>query len=147
MKNKKGTIFIVSVTCLLIGIILLYTSHALFTTPTIEKSAITIKAGTMDPTIKVDGVITNKLTVAAGEEKVFTVTVENLNPITGNFLFYYEGNIPAIGYLDGTGLNQPSANSFVLSPNEKKTYSIKLKNSSTSSQTITLGGIGGLRRL
>jgi len=147
MKNKKGTIFIVSVTCLLIGIILLYTSHALFTTPTIEKSAITIKAGTMDPTIKVDGVITNKLTVAAGEEKVFTVTVENLNSITGRFLFYYTGSIQtdvAMGYLDGTGLNQPSANSFVLSPNGKKTYSIKVKNSSTSSQTITLGGIGGL---
>jgi len=147
MKNKKGTFLIVGITILLTGIILMLVSYALFTTPTIEKSAITIKAGTMDPTIKVDGVITNKLTVAAGEEKVFTVTVENLNSITGRFLFYYTGSIQtdvAMGYLDGTGLNQPSANSFVLSPNGKKTYSIKVKNSSTSSQTITLGGIGGL---
>ncbi len=155
MKNKKGTIVILSVTCLLIGIILLYTSHALFTAPSIEKSAITIKAGTMDPTIKVDGVLTNQLTIPAGTEKVFTVTLENLNAATGRFLFYYIGELPYyessgyyyvdIRYLDGTGIDTPPGeNGVILPSNGKQTYSIYVENTWGTEQTITLGSLGGL---
>ena len=131
----------------LTGIILLYTSHALFTVPTVEKSAITIKAGTMDPTIKVDDVVTNKLTVPAKGEKVFTVTFENLNPVTGEFLFYYIESIPNdvyMGYLENEGFDVPASTNIKLSQSAKQTYSIKVKNDTTKSQTITLGSLGGL---
>ena len=211
MKKRKVNLSIIGITLLFIGIILLYRSYALFTTPTMDKSAITIKAGTMEGTIKVDGVVTNQLTVPAGEEKTFIVTLENLNPITGRFLFYYEGALLTdvkLGYLGGIGIDvppwyeeksesappgnpdppdapdpppeppdipEPPDNSpppvslsllnvfkapklmklaeetssvgyegVILPSKGKQTYSLKVKNDSTSSQTITLGAAGGL---
>jgi len=211
MKKRKVTLSIIGITLLFIGIILLYRSYALFTTPTMDKSAITIKAGIMEGTIKVDGVLTNQLTVPAGEEKTFIVTLENLNPIAGRFLFYYEGALPTdvkLGYLGGIGIDVPpwyeekaesappgnpdppdvpdppleppdipeppdnppppvslsllnvfkapkltklaeetssaGYEGIILPSKGKKTYSLKVKNDSTNSQTITLGAFGGL---
>ena len=92
------------------GIVLIYSSYALFSINQISKSVITIKVGEMTPTVKVDGVTTNRLTIPAGETKTFTVTLENLNGISGKFLFYYTTTLASgvnFGYTTGTGIQIP----------------------------------------
>ena len=99
----------------------------------------------MNGTIKVDGTVTNKLTLAARGKQTFTVTLENLNLISGKFLPYYIGSIPdevTFGYLEETGVDLPIETT--LSKNGKKTYSLYFENKSNSSVTITLGVQGGL---
>ncbi len=123
----------------------MYSSYALFSTNQISKSAITIKAGTMNGTIKVDKTATNKLILAAGGKQTFTVTLENLNAIEGKFLPYYIGNLPdgvTFGYIEETGVDVPKES--LIGKNGKKTYSIYFENKSNSSVTITLGVQGGL---
>jgi len=107
MKSKK-LVMILMIGIIVSGVVLLYKSFALFTQNLISKSAITIKVGTMNETIKIDGVVGNTLTVPAGGRKTFTVTLENLNGEQGKFLFYYIGTLPTgvkFGYLEESGKN------------------------------------------
>jgi len=136
---------------MIIGIILISQSHALFSTNTLTKSVITIKVGEMNVIIKVDGINTNLLTIPKGETKVFTVTLENINQPMGNFLFYYIGTLAeqvTLGYVSEIGIDiPPLENGVKISSNGKQTYTLKVKNATTNAQTITLGSQGGLENL
>ncbi len=144
MKRKRiGLILLIGI--IVSGIILMYSSYALFSINQISKSAITIKVGTMNVTLKIDGTTTNKLTLDKGKKQTFVVTLENLNAIEGKFLPCYIGTIPdgvTFGYIEATGVDIPIETN--LSKNGKKTYSIYLENNSSSSVTINLGVQGGL---
>ncbi len=144
MKKKK-ILLMIFIGIVVSGVVLMYSSYALFSANQISKSAITIKVGTMNGTLKVDGTTTNKLTLDKGKKQTFVVTLENLNAIEGKFLPYYIGEFPAgvtFGYLEETGVDLPIETN--LSKNGKKTYSIYLENNSSSSVTINLGVQGGL---
>jgi len=144
MKKKK-IFLIILIGIMVSGIVLMYSSYALFSANQISKSAITIKVGTMNGTLKIDGTTTNKLTLDKGKKQTFVVTLENLNAIEGKFLPYYIGTIPdgvTFGYMEATGIDLPIETN--LSKNGKKTYSIYLENNSTSSVIINLGVQGGL---
>jgi len=144
MKKKK-IFLIILIGIMVSGIVLMYSSYALFSANQISKSAITIKVGTMNGTLKIDGTTTNKLTLDKGKKQTFVVTLENLNAIEGKFLPYYIGTIPdgvTFGYMETTGIDIPIETN--LSKNGKKTYSIYLENNSSSSVTINLGVQGGL---
>jgi len=141
----KKIFLIILMGIIISGVVLMYSSFALFSANQISKSVITIKVGTMNGTLKVDGTTTNKLTLEKGKKQTFTVTLENLNTIEGKFLPYYIGNIPdgvTFGYLEATGIDLPIETN--LNKNGKKTYSIYLENNSSSSVTINLGVQGGL---
>ncbi len=141
--NRKKIILIILIGIMISGITLMYSSYTLFSANQINKSAITIKVGTMNG--KIDGIITNKLTLEKGKKQTFVVTLENLNAIEGKFLPYYIGIIPdevTFGYLEATGVDIPIETN--LTKNGKKTYSIYLENNSNSSITINLGVQGGL---
>ncbi len=83
--KKKRMILIVFIGIMVLGIVLMYSSFALFSANQISKSAITIKVGTMNGTLKVDGTTTSKLTLDKGKKQTFVVTLENLNAIEGKF--------------------------------------------------------------
>jgi len=144
MKKKK-IFLIILIGIMVSGIVLMYSSYALFSANQISKSAITIKVGTMNGTLKIDGTTTNKLTLDKGKKQTFVVTLENLNSMEGKFLPYYIGELPTgvtFGYMEATGIDIPIETN--LSKNGKKTYSIYLENNSSSSVTINLGVQGGL---
>jgi len=147
MKKKKA-LFVISVALLFTIIILFYQSYAIFEINTIEKGNITIKVGTMEPTIKVDGVDTNDLTIAAGETKTFKVTLENLNNVAGQFILYYidSPSTVAFGYLDGAGVDVPPDGSQgeIIESNGKRTYLIKMTNYNTTPKTLYLSVDSGL---
>jgi len=147
MKKKK-IFLIILIGIMVSGIVLMYSSYALFSANQISKSAITIKVGTMNGTLKIDGTTTNKLTLDKGKKQTFVVTLENLNGISGKFLFYYTTTLASgvnFGYTTGTGIQiPPGTDGVILSKNGKQTYSLKVANKTSSSQTITLGSIGGL---
>lgn len=147
-KIKKPTFIIILAIGILSGIILLYQSYALFTTNTINKSAITIKAGTLEATILIDGKKADKIEVPANWEQTYIIKITNEHPINGKELLYYFEPLKegvTIGYVEGTGIDvPPKEEGIVLSSNASKTYTIKVKNTSTSSQTISLGVTGGL---
>jgi len=143
--KKKRMILIVFIGIMVSGIVLMYSSYALFSANQISKSAITIKVGTMNGTLKVDGTTTSKLTLDKGKKQTFVVTLENLNSMEGKFLPYYIGELPTgvtFGYMEATGIDLP--NETNLSKNGKKTYSIYLENNANASVTINLGVQGGL---
>jgi len=146
--KKKRMILIVFIGIMVSGIVLMYSSYALFSANQISKSAITIKVGTMNGALKIDGLPTNQLMIPAKETKTFTITLENLNNIPGKFLLYYTNTLASdikIGYTTGTGIDiPPKENGVIISKNGKKTYSIKVKNGTTNSQTISLEVLGGL---
>ncbi len=150
MKKKK-IILVLIMGMIISGIVLMYKSFALFSVNQINRSVITIKVGTMNGTIKVNQNATDSLTINANETKEFTVTLENTNRIAGKFLFYYQQELPnglTIGYQVATDIDiPPDTMGTVLSSNETQTYSIKVSNKTSSSQTITLKTTGGLENL
>ncbi len=147
MKKKK-IIFIILMGIVVSGIVLMYSSFALFSSNQISKPAITIKVGIMNGTVKIDGVLGTTLTVPAGGSKTFTVTLENLNGEQGKFLFYYIGTLPTgvkFGYLEEIGFDTPpNTNGVILAKNGKQTYSLYVSNQTSSSININLGSLGGL---
>jgi len=148
-KNiKKPTLIVVLTIGILSAIILFYQSYALFTTNTISKSAITIKAGTLEATMLINNEKKNTITIPANTEQTYTVKITNEHPITGKELLYYFEPLPegiTIGYLEGIGIDiPPSIEGTILTSNASQTYTIKIKNTSSSNQTIQLGITGGL---
>ncbi len=145
--NKNRLIIPVLMGIAILGIVLMYKPYALFSIHEISKSAITIKVGTMNGTIKVDGVGETTLSVPAGNSKTFTVTLENLNNESGKFLFYYIGSLSTgvkFGYLEDFNDIPPDSEGIVLTSNEKKTYSLYVENNTNIDVSIHLGVLGGL---
>lgn len=146
MKNKKVW-FIICLTLLFTGVVLLYQSYAIFEIDRMEKGNITIKVGTMEPTLKVDGVETQYLTIGAGQTKTFNVTLENLNDAAGQFILYYIDGPTGVayGYIEQMGADIPPNNKgVILDTNEKQTYKIKMTNYNTTEKTLALSIDSGL---
>ncbi len=147
--SKIYMIGMILITLLVVGG---YFSYAMFTVTKEKSNAISIVTGNLTYKLEVDGVEGNKLVVGAGETKEFTVTLSNPNNREARFNFYYVGSLPSgveAGYKTGDGINIPmeavgSNLTASGSAGSSNTYKIRVKNSSSSSVTVTLGVCVGL---
>ena len=148
--KKKNIIIIILIGIIVSGIVLMYSSYALFSANQISKSAITIKAGTLVGKITSSALnSSHQITVAKGETKEFEIKLENPNTINAKITLYYKGNttIPSgceIGYSESTKDLPPNANGYVMGKGTSKTISVVIKNGSNENVTITFGTGAGL---
>ncbi len=145
-KVEKSYLLLVGVVS--IFLIVGYFSYAYFTVQTEKANVITIKVGTLSVETKVDGVASNQLIVKASETKEFNVTIKNTNTRIARYNFYYKGNLSSgveVGYVNEEGVNTPpEAKGVNINANGTQTYKIKVKNGTSSSQTITIASDVGL---
>ena len=147
--SKIYIIVIIIVTLLVVGG---YYSYAMFTVTKERNDAISIITGNLTYTLEVDGVEGNTLTVEANTVKEFTITLSNPNNRVARFNFYYIGSLPAdvsTGYVVVDGVNTPPTVTGVNlersgSSGSSNTYTIRVRNYSSNSATITLGVSVGL---
>jgi len=149
MKKKK-ILLIIFIGIMVSGIVLMYSSYALFSANQINKSAITIKVGTLTGKITSSALnSSHQITVAKGETKELEIKLENPNTINAKITLYYKGNITLpdgfeIGYSESTKDVPPGANGYVMGKGSSKTISVVIKNNSSSNVTITFGTGAGL---
>ena len=150
MKADISKFYILGVGIICLLLVGGFFSYAMFTVSKEKSNAISIVTGNLTYKLTVDGTEGNKLTVASGETKTFTVTLSNPNNRVARFNFYYVGNLPSgveAGYMasgntppEATGVNLEKADAS----GSSNTYTIKVTNNSSSSATITLGVQVGL---
>ena len=147
LQQKYLVIIAISSVLLLVG----GASFALFTMHLEYQNTVGIKTGTLTGELKVDGTIADKLTVNPGENKEFTVTLRNNNDRTARYLLYYTGTLPSgleVGYIMGDNVvAPPETNGRNITVGITETYKIKVKNNTTSSQTIQLKLDVGLEKI
>jgi len=148
--RKKNIIIIILIGIIVSGIVLMYSSYALFSANQINKSAITIKVGTLTGKITSSALnSSHQITVAKGETKELEIKLENPNTINAKITLYYKGNITLpdgfeIGYSESTKDVPPGASGYVMGKGTSKTISVVIKNNSSSNVTITFGTGAGL---
>ena len=150
MKADISKFYILGVSIICLLLLGGFFSYAMFTVSKERNNAISIVTGNLTYKLAVDGTEGNKLTVASGETKTFTVTLSNPNNRVARFNFYYVGNLASgveAGYMasgntppEATGVNLEKADAS----GSSNTYTIKVTNNSSSSATITLGVQVGL---
>ena len=148
MRAEKS--YLIAITILSIFIVVGYFSYAMFTVNKEQKEAIRIITGTLTGELKVDNIETNKLVVNQGETKEFTVTLRNNNDRTARYLLYYIGDLSnglEAEYVVEEGIQiPPEEKGRNITVGTTETYKIKVKNSTTSSQTIQLKLDAGLEK-
>ncbi len=147
LQQKYLVIIAISSVLLLVG----GASFALFTMHLEYQNTVGIKTGTLTGELKVNGTVTDKLTVNQGENKEFTVTLRNNNDRAARYLLYYTGTLPSgleVGYIVGDNVvAPPETNGRNITKETTETYKIKVKNNTTSSQTIQLKLDVGLEKV
>ena len=152
MKADISKFYILGVGIICLLLVGGFFSYAMFTVSKEKSNAIRIVTGNLTYKLEVDGSAGNTLTVGAGETKEFTVTLSNPNNRIARFNFYYVGTLDSdveAGYVSGSGINIPPESKGINleksgASGSSNTYKIRVKNSSTSSKTITLGVSVGL---
>lgn len=145
--SKIHMIILLFISTLIIGS---YFSYAMFTGSKEKKNAIRLVTGNLTGTLKVDGVLSDKLVIDANTTKTFTVELSNNNNRMARYNFYYIGTLPSeveVGY-GNAGNTPPPIQGVNLSQNgsagSTHNYKIKVKNNSSTSITINLGYQVGL---
>ena len=126
-----------------------YFSYAIFTVQEEKTKAISIITGTLNPTLtSTDSAFANnQIVVPASTTKEITVKLTNNNNRNAKFNFYYTGTLPdgvEVGYTSDTKSIPPDASGVVINQGKSEEYTLKIKNSSSSSFTLQIGSDGGL---
>lgn len=125
----------------LIGILVLgfYYSYAMFTVDKVKSNAVSIVTGELNYTLS--GITNNQITVAGNSSVSTTITVNSLNSIESKYQLYYLflNNI-TVGYVNDNDLPYGQ----IGTSGTTKTVRIIVTNTSSSSQTVTIGIAGGL---
>ena len=154
--SKIWIVFVVLASLIMIGT---YFSYAMFTVSAEKKDALSIATGNLTAFMTITGYSattipagTRSVTIPANSTKTVLVTIESNNSISAKFNFYYVGTLASgvtVGYTDATGYNTPPA-AIGTTLNAKGStgssviYQVVLKNTTTSSQTVTFGAQMGL---
>ena len=115
-----------------------------------EKSrAISIITGTLNPTLtSTDSAFANnQIVVPKSTTKEITIKLTNNNNRDAKFNFYYIGNLPTgveVGYISTTKDIPPTTEGTVIQKGKSQEYTIKIKNTNSSSFTLQIGSDGGL---
>ena len=152
MKADISKFYILGVGIICLLLVGGFFSYAMFTVSKERNDAISIITGNLEYDLQVDGTKSNTLTVPAGKTKKFTITLSNPNNRKARFNFYYVGSLPngvEAGYKTGNGVNTPPEEKGINlemtgTSGSSNTYTIRVKNDSSSSATITLGVQVGL---
>ncbi len=117
-------------------------SYALFTTSTEKKGALNIIVGDVSCPIQSNDLENNQVTLQGGEEKEITVTFTNQSLVDIHSIITYSGsnNIEVLS----ASSNESEIELQNLATGTTLTYTLKLKNNGTSSETVTLNGRCGL---
>ncbi len=137
LKVSKWYALIVAVICLLVlGV---YYSYAMFTVEEVKSNAISIVTGELNYTLS--GITNNRITVAGNSGVSTTITVNSLNSIESKYQLYYLSlNNITVGYVNDNDLPYGQ----IGTSGTTKTVRIIVTNTSSSSQTVTIGIAGGL---
>ena len=152
MKADISRFYILGVGIICLLLLGGYFSYAMFTVSKEKENAITIETGGLNYKLQVNGEDINTLTVDANTTSTFTITLSNINNRVARFNFYYEGSLPTgvtAGYLTGDGLNTPPEEKGINlekadASGSSNIYNIRVRNSSNSRVTITIGAQVGL---
>lgn len=154
--SKIWIVFVVLASLIMIGT---YFSYAMFTVSAEKKDALSIATGNLTAFMTITGYSattipagTRSVTIPANSTKTVLVTIESNNSISARFNFYYVGTLASgvtVGYTDATGYNTPPAATGTTlnakgSTGSSVIYQVVLKNTTTSSQTVTFGAQMGL---
>ena len=159
LETNISKIWMVCVIMAAIIMIGTYFSYAMFTVSAEKKDALSIATGNLTASMTITGYSattipagTRSVTIPANSTKTVLVTITSNNSISARFNFYYVGTLASgvtIGYTDASGFNTPPAATGTTlnakgSTGSSVIYQVVLKNTTTSSQTVTFGAQMGL---
>lgn len=154
--SKIWMIFVILASLILIGT---YFSYAMFTVSAEKEDALSIVTGNLTASMTITGYSattipsgTRTVTIAANTTQTYTVTISSNNSVNAKLNFYYIGTLASgvtVGYMPGSGYNTPPAATGTTinakgSTGSSVTYQIVIKNTTTSSKTVTFGAQMGL---
>ncbi len=135
---------------ILIGVISLFLivggfSFALFTTQVESRGSLNIVTGNLYSLLESDGFTKNTtVSLNAGESKVITMTLKNVNTIDAKFNLWYEAADGVnVSYIS-SGDTPPTEVGYVITSDKVKTYKVKIVNNTDRTQNVIFGSDVGL---